>query len=99
MWAALIARINEGLKTNCGFLNPVLYEKFSKDVLHDITVGNNGAYKAAVGWDACTGLGTPNGVKLFQALSGASSTQAKGAGGVILVSDGISATMAARSSV
>jgi kumamolisin len=80
MWAALIARINEGLKANCGFLNPLLYEKFSKDVLHDITVGNNGAYKAAVGWDACTGLGSPNGVKLFQALSGAGA-QAKGAGG------------------
>ena len=80
MWAALIARINEGLKANCGFLNPLLYEKFSKDVLHDITVGNNGAYKAAVGWDACTGIGSPNGVKLFQALSGAGA-QAKGAGG------------------
>jgi kumamolisin len=80
LWAALIARINEGLKTNCGFLNPLLYDRFSKDVLHDITVGNNGAYKATVGWDACTGLGSPNGVKLFQALSGAG-TQAKGAGG------------------
>ena len=26
---------------------------------HDITSGNNGAYSAGPGWDACTGLGSP----------------------------------------
>jgi kumamolisin len=49
-------------------------------VLRDITSGNNGAYKAGAGWDACTGLGTPGGSQLFQALSG-NASQAKGAGG------------------
>ena len=80
LWAALIARLNEGLKARCGFLNPVLYEKFPKGVLRDITSGNNGAYKAGTGWDACTGLGAPNGNQLLQALSGSGSS-AKAAGG------------------
>jgi kumamolisin len=78
LWASLIARINQGLQANCGFLNPLLYGKFSRGVLHDITVGNNGAYAAGAGWDACTGLGSPDGNKLFHALSGAG-TQANSA--------------------
>ncbi len=55
LWAALIARLNQGLKTRCGFLNPLLYTRFSNGILHDITIGNNGAYSAGPGWDACTG--------------------------------------------
>src|SRR5262249_17396808 len=31
--------------------------------------GNNGAYQAAAGWDACTGLGSPNGQQLLSAFS------------------------------
>ena len=80
LWAALIARLNEGLKARCGFLNPLLYGRFSTGVLRDIIVGNNGAYTASPGWDPCTGLGTPNGTQLFQALSG-EGAQAKAAGG------------------
>lgn len=80
LWAALIARLNQGLKTRCGFLNPVLYGRFSSGVLRDITAGNNGAYAAEPGWDACTGLGTPNGNQLLRALSG-SAPQAKSAAG------------------
>jgi kumamolisin len=70
LWAALIARLNQGLNARCGFLNEVLYTKFAKGVLNDITSGNNGAYAAGPGWDACTGLGSPDGEKLLQALSG-----------------------------
>jgi len=80
LWAALVARLNEGLKARCGFLNPLLYGSGFRNALRDITIGNNGAYKAAAGWDACTGLGTPEGDQLLQALSG-SSSQAKAAGG------------------
>ena len=69
LWASLIARLNEGLNARCGFINPVLYTRLAQGVLNDITSGNNGAYAAEVGWDACTGLGTPNGVKLLSALS------------------------------
>jgi kumamolisin len=32
--------------------------------LRDITSGNNGDFVAAPGWDACTGLGSPNGAAL-----------------------------------
>lgn len=80
LWAALVARLSEGLKARCGFLNPILYGKFSTGVLRDITVGNNGAYAAGQGWDPCTGLGSPNGTQLLEALSGAS-TQARAVGG------------------
>jgi kumamolisin len=69
LWASLVARLNEGLKARCGYLNPVLYTKAAKGVLNDITDGNNGAYAAGTGWDACTGLGTPQGQKLLKALS------------------------------
>ncbi|MGA9027321.1 MAG: S53 family peptidase [Steroidobacteraceae bacterium] len=58
LWAALIARINQGGKS-AGYLNPLLYA--NPRALRDITRGNNGAYEAAPGWDACTGLGSPNG--------------------------------------
>jgi kumamolisin len=70
LWAALVARVNQGLNARCGFLNPLLYTKLSTGVLRDITVGNNGAYQAGPGWDACTGFGSPNGQRLLQALSG-----------------------------
>ncbi|HTC33997.1 MAG TPA: S53 family peptidase [Bryobacteraceae bacterium] len=75
LWASLIARLNQGLGANCGFLNPVLYTKCASGVLRDITSGNNGAYSAGPGWDACTGLGSPDGQRLLHALSaGATST-------------------------
>ncbi len=70
LWAALVARLNQGLNTRCGFLNEVLYTMFPKGVFHDITEGNNGSYQAQPGWDACTGLGTPDGAALLKALGG-----------------------------
>jgi kumamolisin len=68
LWASLVARLNEATGVRCGFFNPILYSKASTGVLRDITKGNNGAYAAAVGWDPCTGLGTPNGQALLRAL-------------------------------
>ena len=47
-----------------GFANPALYwiaqrqERFH--AFHDITAGNNLRYPAGNGWDAATGLGTPD---------------------------------------
>lgn len=69
LWASLIARLNQGLNARCGFLNPALYTHCASGVLNDITSGNNGDYSAGPGWDACTGLGTPNGGNLLSALS------------------------------
>jgi len=37
---------------------------------HDITIGNNTAYQAGQGWDACTGLGSPKGKELLNVLYG-----------------------------
>jgi len=86
LWAALIARLNQALGTRVGFLNTLLYTRFSSGVLRDITEGNNGAYRAGPGWDACTGLGSPGGQALLDALAGrtaapvAAGTNAAGAG-------------------
>jgi kumamolisin len=77
LWAALVARLNQGLKARCGFLNTLLYTKFADGVLHDITEGDNGAYPAGPGWDACTGLGSPDGGRLLQALAGKTAAPAK----------------------
>ncbi len=69
MWAGLIARLNQELGKNIGFLNPLLYQENS--TLTDITEGNTGAnYKAAPGWDPCTGLGTPLGANCWPLCDG-----------------------------
>lgn len=62
LWAALTALCNEQLGKPLGWLNPILYGTIAQNkVLHDITSGTNGAYRASKTWDCCTGLGTPNG--------------------------------------
>ena len=69
LWAGLIALINQSLGKNVGFFNPLLYQKIGPGgTLHDIHKGDNGAYKAKKGWDACTGWGSPNGQALLDAL-------------------------------
>jgi kumamolisin len=71
LWAGLVALLNQSLSKSVGFLNPFLYSKAvsAPGALHDITAGNNGAYQARIGWDACTGLGTSDGAKLLRALT------------------------------
>ena len=69
LWAGLIALLNQSLNTRLGFVNPLLYEvAASSDAFNDVTLGDNGDYRCARGWDACTGLGTPNGQNLLKAL-------------------------------
>jgi kumamolisin len=62
LWAGLIARINAAKGTSIGFVNPTLYA--TPAALRDIAQGNNGNFAAALGWDACTGLGSPDGVQI-----------------------------------
>jgi kumamolisin len=62
LWAALIARLNQAAGKSAGYLNPQIYK--SPKSLRDITQGNNGDFAAAPSWDACTGLGSPNGTAL-----------------------------------
>jgi len=69
LWAGLVALANQTLAKPVGFLNPLLYTSAKvKATMRDITSGNNGAYTAGPGWDACTGLGVPDGQKLIAAL-------------------------------
>jgi kumamolisin len=71
LWAGLVARINQQMGKSVGFFNPLIYaQAVEASGFHDITQGNNGAFSAGPGWDACTGLGTPNGIPLEAALTG-----------------------------
>lgn len=81
LWAALVARLNQGLGRDLGFVNPHLYalglpSGAAPDVVHDITVGSNGAWSAGPGWDPCTGLGSPDGAALLAALQALPATGA-----------------------
>jgi kumamolisin len=69
LWAGLIALLNQGLGRAVGDLHPVLYATAGTGGTRDVTVGSNGAYAAGPGWDACTGLGTPNGATLLRDLA------------------------------
>jgi kumamolisin len=69
LWAALALLLSRKLYRRLGFISPSLYTPDSSD-FRDITVDNNGAYSAAAGWDPCTGLGSPLGAQLLQALQG-----------------------------
>ena len=73
LYAGLFARINSTLvasgKPRVGFMNAQLYVNESD--FNDITSGNNGSFSAAIGWDACTGLGSPKGTALLSTLSDA----------------------------
>jgi len=80
LWAALIALINESNGKPAGFINPLLYQNASNaGDFTDITVGNNGAYSAGPGWDACSGLGSPIGTGVASVL-GVPQVQAKRTG-------------------
>jgi len=70
LYAALVAILNQALGKPVGFLNPTIYQANARAAFRDITNGNNGAYTAGPGWDACTGLGVANGRKLLKSLGG-----------------------------
>ena len=73
LWAALIARLAQATGHQFGLFQPVLYSGVAPgaDVsgFNDITSGNNGAYSAGPGWDACTGLGSPSATDLLARLT------------------------------
>ena len=71
LWAALIARFNQLIKSRCGHVTPLLYQisdANSDSPLNPIVEGHNGAYQAGPGWNPCTGLGTPRGRRLMECL-------------------------------
>jgi len=74
LWAALICRLAQATGKSFGLMQPLLYAgvtaRTAATGFRDITSGNNGAYAAGPGWDACTGLGTPDGPALLAMLGG-----------------------------
>ena len=73
MVSALVATGAQACGTGrLGFINPSLYAMASSGFT-DVTVGNNdlynvGAYSAGPGYDAASGLGSPNGAAFFAGL-------------------------------
>ncbi|MGO9315042.1 MAG: protease pro-enzyme activation domain-containing protein [Syntrophobacteraceae bacterium] len=73
LMAALAALLNQAKGKNVGFLNPFMYANAAQGVVHDVVVGTNAisgqvGYNAGVGWDACSGLGTPDGTAILNNL-------------------------------
>jgi len=82
LWAGFSALVNQQAvadgKPTMGFLNPALYSIAEgagyTTAFHDVTIGNNTnrtqttLYSAVAGYDLCTGLGTPNGTNMINAL-------------------------------
>jgi subtilase family serine protease len=79
IWAGYVALANEQAQADglppVGFLNPTIYalagEKDYRRIFHDVTRGHSGKYKAVRGYDLVTGLGSPDGAKFIDALTGA----------------------------
>jgi subtilase family serine protease len=82
LWAGFTALVNQqaaaGGESAVGFINPAIYEIGRQSTyasnFHDITAGDNtwsGSptnFYAVAGYDLCTGLGTPGGTNLINAL-------------------------------
>ncbi len=79
LWAGLVALNNQKNGKSAGFIQPQIYAAKAASAFNDIVSGNNGAFSAGPGWDACTGLGSPIGSKLI-ALLAASPSKKKGGG-------------------
>ncbi|AUG77682.1 hypothetical protein CFP65_2867 [Kitasatospora sp. MMS16-BH015] len=84
LWAAVTAHVNGARKCSgrVGNVNQPLYQaaRTGRSPLTDVTSGNNdigllgGKYAAARGYDMATGLGTPKGAQLVDALCPAAAT-------------------------
>jgi len=72
LWAALVGRLAEATGQRFGLIQTLLYAGVTPGAavpgFRDITSGNNGAYTAGPGWDACSGLGSPDGTALLTRL-------------------------------
>ena len=84
LWAGLIALLNQrlseigGRPITLGFMNALLYRRDVASALREARKGDNrlpasaagvAYFTAGPGWNACTGLGVPDGADLLAALS------------------------------
>jgi len=77
-WAGLLALADQIAGRDLGYINPALYQLASNPAQYahdffDVTLGNNQTtsipgYSASPGWDAVTGLGSPNVANLIPDL-------------------------------
>jgi uncharacterized repeat protein (TIGR01451 family) len=88
LWAGFTALVNQQATNSdlppVGFINPALYAIGNSanytNCFHDVAVGNNTwsqsptMFYAVSNYDLCSGLGTPSGTNLINALTGISST-------------------------
>ena len=82
LWAGLTALIAQKASKPVGFLPDFLYANIASNrgLTKQITQGDNKptgtqlGYDAGPGWNACTGLGRPNGQALFDALTTAATS-------------------------
>lgn len=72
LWVGLEAQMDQYIGGRIGFVQPLLYAieqgPSYHTVFHDIVRGTNGGYRALRGYDLVTGIGTPIGWPLAQAL-------------------------------
>jgi kumamolisin len=74
LMAGLVALLNQARKKNVGWLNPFLYANADTGIVKYVTEGTNAiaktvkGYRAQAGWNACAGLGTPDGARILQRL-------------------------------
>jgi kumamolisin len=65
--APLYAGLFAAFGSKLGWITPLLY--LNQVCFNDITTGDNGAFRAKTGPDACTGLGSPIGTRLARLLA------------------------------
>jgi kumamolisin len=69
LWAGLIALVNQGVGHGVGYINRELYTRIGPSgALRNVTKGAPEGCAASSGWNACTGLGSPDGEKLLKAF-------------------------------
>jgi kumamolisin len=74
LYAGLVALINAFVGTSVGFLNPLLYQLGGSSLFRDIADNGSNAdgpalgYTAVPGWDACTGWGSVDGMRLLNVI-------------------------------
>ena len=75
LYAGLTALVQQSVGHRIAPLHQRLYQ--SPQAFRDIIAGDNGAYKAGAGWDACTGLGSPIGTAILTANAAAPNVATK----------------------
>jgi subtilase family serine protease len=80
-WAGMAALLQQAAAkqgvSQLGFLGPLLYKAAAAhpEAFHDVTRGGNLLDNATAGWDYATGIGTPVGTKLVDAVIAAAKGQ------------------------